>query len=321
MQEVQQPWPSDSDIDALVEKSSGLFIFASTLLDFVTDGRGAPQAKLESVLKTHNGLDPLYAQVFSAAPRDDPFDEAIGTVMLLREQLSIAELACLLQRPATDILHVLLSIQSILRIPEDNDKPVELIHASLRDFLTDGSRSGEYFINPASRHAYIAMFCLEIVNINAGNVMVEMSRIAIYACRHWCHHLHAALMEGDGNNGNSSLGVQLIKCIQDFKARSLEYWINSVIHLSKGDQMVEPLMEMISRPKQSGNPPKRLLQILKDVDKILDKDIKDFGKFNSTSVRDLESWAEDWMLTMSRPWSGSALSGYVISRAGRKTGC
>jgi hypothetical protein len=250
MREVPQPWPSDSDIDALVEKSSGLFIFASTLIDFVTDGRGAPQAKLESVLKTHNGLDPLYAQVLSAAPRDDPFDAAVGTVMLLREQLSITDLACLLRRPATNFLHALLGIQSILRIPEDNDKPIELIHASLRDFLTDRSRSGEYFINPASRHALIAMLCLEIMNINAENEMAAKGSVALYSCRHWCHHLDAALMEGDGtNDGNSSLHPQLIKYVQNFKAQSLKYWINTILHVRGGDMLVKPLRKMTSRPK------------------------------------------------------------------------
>lgn len=246
MQDVRQPWPSDSDIDALVEKSSGLFIFASTLIEFVTDGRGAPQAKLESVLKTHNGLDPLYFQVFSAACRDDPFEQAIGTVMLLREQLSITDLAYLLRLPATDILHALLGIQSILRIPEDNDTPVELIHASLRDFVTDKSRSGKYFINPASRHASIVMLCLEIMNIDAGNVMIAESSVALYACRYWCHHLSAALMEGDRtNDGNSSTSAQLTKCVQDFKVQSLKYWINTTIH-TDNDQIMELLSEMVS---------------------------------------------------------------------------
>ena len=42
-QGVQPPWPSVEDVERLVEKSSGLFIFASTLVDFVTDGRDTPQ--------------------------------------------------------------------------------------------------------------------------------------------------------------------------------------------------------------------------------------------------------------------------------------
>jgi len=74
MQGVRRPWPSTSDIEDLVKKSSGVFIFASTLVEFVTDGRGAPQRKLESVLMTHAGLDPLCAQVFSAACHNDWFN-------------------------------------------------------------------------------------------------------------------------------------------------------------------------------------------------------------------------------------------------------
>jgi hypothetical protein len=40
---VHPPWPPPSDLEALVEKSSGAFIFASTLVNFLTDGRDAPQ--------------------------------------------------------------------------------------------------------------------------------------------------------------------------------------------------------------------------------------------------------------------------------------
>lgn len=55
------PWPSLMDLHAIVEKSLGLFVFASTLVDFVTDSQTPPQHKLKSVLGLHSDLDTLHA--------------------------------------------------------------------------------------------------------------------------------------------------------------------------------------------------------------------------------------------------------------------
>ena len=60
MRNVTLPWPSESDLNTLVEKSSGSFAFASTLTKFVNDGRDLPHQRLRVALKCHAGLDPLY---------------------------------------------------------------------------------------------------------------------------------------------------------------------------------------------------------------------------------------------------------------------
>jgi hypothetical protein len=195
MQGVQQPWLSVPDIERLVKMSSGLFIFASTLIDFIIDGGGTPQRKLEAVLRTHAGLDPLYVQVFSAVGSVEAFHEVIGTLMLLREQLSITALGQLLQSRDEDILYALLAIQSVLKIPENNDKPVELIHASLRDFLVERQRSGIYYIDPPTRHASIVLHCLKIMEEDKTKEMFARSNAALYACQSWHYHLEATLIE------------------------------------------------------------------------------------------------------------------------------
>jgi hypothetical protein len=227
---VRPPWPPSSDLEGLVEKSSGAFLFASTLVDFLTDGKDAPQQKLEAVLKMHAGLDPIYAEVFWAVPRDDRFDRIIGTIMLLRKQLSIIELACLLELAAADILQAVLRIQSILRVPEDDDQPIQLIHASLRDFLTDKRRSDNYFINPPIRHIYITIDCLNIMTKDAKESSFAISGASSYACQNWIHHLDGALVEGYfADFSNSSVVASLISCLKDFRSHTFNYWINMQI--------------------------------------------------------------------------------------------
>jgi hypothetical protein len=246
MQGIQRPWPSAENIDALVKKSSGLFIFASTLVNFVTDGTAAPQRKLETVLNTLLGLDPLYAEVFNAACRVDPFDRVIGSIMILREQLFIFDLSCLLQLPTEDILHAVLGIQSIFRIPEDNDKPIELIHASPRDFLMDERRSKCYFINPPARHASIAVHCLKLLTEDAKHQKFAKSGAALYACLNWCHHIDGSLME-DG--GDVLFDADLTRCLQDFKSRALDHWVNTLILEAAPGRIKAALTKIILRLK------------------------------------------------------------------------
>ena len=62
MRNVTLPWPSESDLNTLVGKSSGSFAFASTLIKFVNDGRDLPHQRLRAGLESHSGLDPLYTQ-------------------------------------------------------------------------------------------------------------------------------------------------------------------------------------------------------------------------------------------------------------------
>jgi hypothetical protein len=64
MGNIIPPWPSQSDLDKLVELSDGSFIFAFTIINFVNDGRGLPHRKLQTSLRSHNGLDSLIHKFF-----------------------------------------------------------------------------------------------------------------------------------------------------------------------------------------------------------------------------------------------------------------
>jgi hypothetical protein len=57
MPDVPIPWPSRSDLDQLVVKSSGIFIFASTIFKFINDGNDLPHRKLQTALKINIVLD------------------------------------------------------------------------------------------------------------------------------------------------------------------------------------------------------------------------------------------------------------------------
>jgi len=69
------PWPSGADIDRLVEKSSGQFIYASTVTEFIGSHHHSPAERLDIVFGLaatpdeelpFAELDALYHQMFSA---------------------------------------------------------------------------------------------------------------------------------------------------------------------------------------------------------------------------------------------------------------
>ncbi|KAJ7098956.1 hypothetical protein C8R44DRAFT_559931, partial [Mycena epipterygia] len=72
-------WPADT-LDHLVERSSGVFIYASTVIRFIDDEYCHPESRLASVLN----LDPL-----STAPLDDLYTEILSVLPRETEQLRI----------------------------------------------------------------------------------------------------------------------------------------------------------------------------------------------------------------------------------------
>jgi hypothetical protein len=164
MTEIPSPWPSNEQMNSLVAKSSGLFIYASTSVKFIEDERASPQDQLEIILNDNPGqsdLDRLYSQVLSSSCDPDELRSVIGAIILLRIPLSLRELGCLLGIPVGRLQLVLENLHSILSIPANPDTgPVTTWHLSLHDFLTCSSRAGIYYIDPSLKHADLTKLCL-----------------------------------------------------------------------------------------------------------------------------------------------------------------
>lgn len=238
---IPRPWPSSENFNALVEKSSGLFIFASTLAKFVTDGQAPPDQKLNSVLKVHAGLDPLYRQVLRDVPQNTCFYQVLTTLMLVYEQPSVEVLAELLELKTQDVLHALLTIQSIIRIPADDNKPIQLNHTSLRDFLVDESRSNDLFINPPTAHAPIFTECVKILQRKLELDIIPEDGGEIYAAKYWPRHLL------DSHNA-SEASLELADVLQQFSSSQvIEPWINILIAQNKHDQAVNQLINLADK--------------------------------------------------------------------------
>jgi hypothetical protein len=86
-----------------VGQSEGLFVYAATAVRHI-GGKGAPENRLEDVLKLHKGLDNLYIQVIEDASDWDYFSIVMGSLLYLRYPLGVRDLSRILHplyRPLT----------------------------------------------------------------------------------------------------------------------------------------------------------------------------------------------------------------------------
>jgi NACHT domain len=229
---ISLPWPSQRDLDELVTKSMGSFIFAFTLANFVDDGSDLPHRKLQTALHSHSGLDPLYTQVLESASRGHHFTRVLQAIIIIPTPISITGLACLLQIEGGDVIHALQGVQSIIMVPENDEQSVQLLHTSLRDFLTTQTRSQHLFIKPATCHLSMAIDCLSSMTAHHGDIIYEIE-ILQYAARNWCHHLFSAVKESGAGAG---AGVYLlsqddafVNTLIGFLSGSFDPWMNSII--------------------------------------------------------------------------------------------
>lgn len=238
------PWPSSNDIRALEKKADGVFIFAFTLVQFVTDGSAPPDQKLQSVLKLHAGLDPLYAQVLKAVPNIACFRMVLTTLMIVHVQPSINLLAELLRLPTGNVTHALTSIQSIIHIPADNTTPIQLNHTSLRDFLVDRERSQELFIDPPAAHFTLGTNCLTLMNSTFQRDMFPENAGSYYATEHWVRHL-----KDGGVTTKEPLKLVLVQLGNFVTSEVIEVWINLLIFSRMTSEACTDLVALVETYK------------------------------------------------------------------------
>ena len=166
MEQVEQPWPGTGILDLLVQKASGQFIYASTVLKFVGAEFYNPLSQLDIVLEPSpsNGtlfsdLDHLYSQILSTYPIPKKLICVLGTVLALHCPQPPGVIEDLLGMKVGEVGLVLRGLHSLIKFPhitDENfkrstdigeDNGIRLLHASFEDYLIDKNRSGHFFID------------------------------------------------------------------------------------------------------------------------------------------------------------------------------
>ena len=145
-------WPPGTTINQLVSKSSGQFIYASTVVKFVEDIYDDPRERLEIVLNARPvdsvspfaQLDQLYIQILSQQPDIRLLRDLFTLIIALRSP-KIKFVCRRLRIRKEQLERKLLRLRSLVLI---SHLDITTYHLSLHDFFVDRKRAGKYFIHP-----------------------------------------------------------------------------------------------------------------------------------------------------------------------------
>ena len=242
---LSSDWPGERVILDLVQRASGLFVWAFIACRYIEDGHD-PRERLDVLLHAETeesdaALDALYITALKSAGKwRDPifrsdFKIILGAILVARNPLSddaIDKLFCL-DRPSR---HTITCLGCVLHWREHES--VRVLHPSFAEFLMTWlrCRNDAWFIDTALHNRRLALQCLLRLDVVLKRNICDLllSRAVVdatlpedisYACTFWIDHVCAI-----------STDVESIATILDqFLFVHLLHWIEamSILHISR----------------------------------------------------------------------------------------
>jgi hypothetical protein len=164
-------WPSIDLLERLVRKSSGHFIYASTIVKYVSSIRHQPAARLDVVLgirpprHAHDmpfgELDTLYRHILSTVEDRETVLLIIGFRLIHpASNMILQDLEHFFLLNTGELEMLFGNLTSVVAI-SDAHPYIHILHASLGDFLLDEARSQEFYIDPSSIHTTCMHLCFQ----------------------------------------------------------------------------------------------------------------------------------------------------------------
>ncbi|CEL56820.1 Vegetative incompatibility protein HET-E-1 OS=Podospora anserina GN=HET-E1 PE=4 SV=1 [Rhizoctonia solani AG-1 IB] len=246
--------PTTAEIEQLAQRSGALFIYAATLVRYISGKHSADHSRrLKAVLdmkhestRRHTQIDALYTTVLESALNDDELEAeevediqlVLRIVLLSQEPIGVKTIADLTgigdQRR---VEYALPYLRSVLHQSESDARLVSTLHASFPDFMFNEQRSGPYFCDAGkyselvSRSCFLAMkeqlrfnICdlhssflpdKEVENLK-DRISDKISPTLSYTCRYWANHLKLV---------RASKPDALLAAIDEFMSHSLLFWM------------------------------------------------------------------------------------------------
>lgn len=161
-------WPGNDTIDILVRRSSGQFIYANIVLNFVGADSESPANQLNTVFglnisqpdEVFSDLDRLYTEILSACRNPQAVVQVLGAILALHCPQPPEVIEDILSMEQGEVTRVLGSLHSLMRFPGMNGENYEkdglacvdsdgfwLLHRSFQEYLADEQRSGQFFVD------------------------------------------------------------------------------------------------------------------------------------------------------------------------------
>ena len=143
--------PSDRDIDGLVSKSPGQFIFASTVVSFIGDDNFLPQEQLSFIQRlrvTEHSPFALMDQLYMHILSQQTDTKMLRDLFVLLIAFGHPKLSFVSQRLGINEKRLRLNLHAIRALVHITDSNIGAYHRTLHDFFLDRQRSKQYYIHP-----------------------------------------------------------------------------------------------------------------------------------------------------------------------------
>ena len=172
-------WPCNTDVQEIVQKSSGQFIYSSVVINFVSSPRHHPARQLEIVrglrpagkLTPFAQLDVLYRHILSQ------IQDADRTFLILAWAIFNPDHSIENGFSSCDIVVLLADLASVLCYSKEDG--FRFLHASLPDFLLDQTRSQEYYLDKKIWCTRLSIYCFCATSVGMFRRMCPLSTMLI----------------------------------------------------------------------------------------------------------------------------------------------
>jgi len=159
-------WLSLDVITYLLDRASGQFVFATTVISYFSSPDDRPDDRLKVILKVletpagdtpYSTLDQLYTHIVHSVPVKHRAEvlKILGQLIVIRDLTEQQDIFGVLSKSSRieqilglrdgDVKRLLRTLHSVIDVGDD----LKLLHASFPDFLLDPSRSMDFFVDIA----------------------------------------------------------------------------------------------------------------------------------------------------------------------------
>jgi len=161
-------WPGEDVIDQLVDKASGQFIYATTIIPYIMFEYHSPAKRLAVIQgllekppgdEPYQNLDELYSLIVRNANRQADMLRILALIIIINRLIATAnapagafarlcsprKLGDILALENGDVRRCLRDMHSVINIGDDHSD-VQIYHKSFPDFLLDPKRSNEFAV-------------------------------------------------------------------------------------------------------------------------------------------------------------------------------
>ncbi|KAK1222905.1 hypothetical protein PQX77_014234 [Marasmius sp. AFHP31] len=163
------PWPTEEDLEILVDKSCNQFVHAASVSSFTAHADEHPMDQLRLVLEgapnsqpgtsPYRELDTLYNAILTSNCNPDEVCPILAPIVILSGLDNIyptpALIELILGLPSGQVALRLRGMHSVLNI-RDRDNAITVHHTSFREYLFDRTRSGHLYIDINTQEYVIA---------------------------------------------------------------------------------------------------------------------------------------------------------------------